>query len=250
MNNLFQSTSVRGLTTSLTLGSAVLELLKLSDILEVNFSNPSVSPLTEYPVAFFIRQDRKDKNRLVRVFNGFGEQKYSFERLSAFNPIWRMLTFPERKEIATLKIGLTDRSINFHNKPSLNHRVLFMDWGMGGRYRSFYLNDGCKYSWSSTTKFLEKVINPSGGVEENRIRVAKVKLMRQFKLDFEVLVDQENVDPEVVLASAFIGMFTQWGIGNFTDTIGPTYIPQKITTNKANHNLETIDESKEEEFEK
>lgn len=249
MNNIFQSTSVRGLTTSLTLGSAVLELLKLSDILEVNFSNASITPLTEYPIAYFIRQDRKDKNRLIRVFNGYGEQKYSFERLSSFNPIWRMLTFPERKEIATLKIGLTDRSINFHNKSNLQHRVIFKDWGMNGRFRSFYLNDGCKYSWSSTTRFLEKVINPNGGVEENRIRVAKVKLMRQFKLDFEVLVDQENVDPEIVLATAFIGMFTQWGVGNFTDTIGPTYIPQKITS-QTSRKLETIDESKEEEIDK
>ena len=111
------------------------------------------------------------------------------------------------------------------------------------------MNDGCKYSWSSTTRFLEKVINPNGGVEENRIRVAKVKLMRQFKLDFEVLVDQENVDPEIVLATAFIGMFTQWGVGNFTDTIGPTYIPQKITS-QTSRKLETIDEIKEEEIDK
>ncbi|RCK64059.1 hypothetical protein Cantr_10320 [Candida viswanathii] len=249
MNNIFQSTSVRGLTTSLTIGSAVLELLNLSDILEVNFSTASVSPLTEYPAAFFVRQDRKDKSRLVRVFSGAGEQKYSFERMSAFSPIWRMLTFPERKEIATLKIGLTDRSVNFHNKANLTHRVIFKDWGTGGRFRSFYLNDGCKYSWSSTSKYLEKVMNPNGGSEENRIRVAKVKLMRQFKLDFEVLVDQENVDPEVVLATAFIGMFTQWGIGNFTDTIGPTYIPNKIA-GPANSKLETIDETKEEELEK
>ena len=70
--------------------------------------------------------------------------------------------------------------------------------GINGRYRSFYLNDGCKYSWtSSSTKCLEKVINPNGGLEEKRFRVAKVKLMRQFKLDFEVLVDNKNIDPEL-----------------------------------------------------
>ena len=42
-----------------------------------------------------------------------------------------------------------------------------------------------------------KVINPNGGLEEKRFRVAKVKLMRQFKLDFEVLVDNKNIDPEL-----------------------------------------------------
>ena len=59
---------------------------------------------------------------------------------------------------------------------------------------------------------MEKVINPNGGLEEKRFRVAKVKLMRQFKLDFEVLVDNKNIDPEIALATAFISMFTQWGL--------------------------------------
>ena len=48
-----------------------------------------------------------------------------------------------------------------------------------------------------------KVINPNGGLEEKRFRVAKVKLMRQFKLDFEVLVDNKNIDPEIALATAY-----------------------------------------------
>ncbi|EMG49725.1 hypothetical protein SBY92_004401 [Candida maltosa Xu316] len=236
MNNLLQTTSIRGLTTSLTIGSVVLESLNLSDFLELKFSNAAVTPLTQYPIQYFVREDRKDKQRSIKVFNGHGEQVYTFERLSSYNPVWRMLTFPQRQEIATLRIGLTDRSINFHNKANMTHRVVFWDWGLNGRYRSFYLNDGCKYSWSSSSKFLEKVINPNGGDEENRIRVGKVKLMRQFKFDYEVLVDQGNIDPEIVLATAFIGMFTQWGTGSFTDTIGPTFIPKRVNSKK----LETI----------
>lgn len=245
MNNILQTTSVRGLTTSLTLGSVVLELFNLSEILDLNFSNASVTPLTPSSIVFFVRQDRKDKNRTVKVFDGNGDQVYSFERLSTFNPIWRMLNWPQRQEVATLKIGLIDRSINFHNKSDFNHRLIFGDWGINGRYRSFYLNDGCKYSWSSSTKCLEKVINPNGGLEEKRSRVAKVKLMRQFKLDFEVLVDNVKVDPEIVLATAFISIFTQWGVGSFTDTVGPTYIPEK-TTNR----LETINENNEDDLQK
>ena len=120
---------------------------------------------------------------------------------------------PSTSRVGNFKIGLIDRSINFHNKSDFNHRLIFADWGINGRYRSFYLNDGCKYSWtSSSTKCLEKVINPNGGLEEKRFRVAKVKLMRQFKLDFEVLVDNKNIDPEIALATAFISMFTQWGL--------------------------------------
>lgn len=239
MNNILQTTTVRGLTTSLTLGSVVLELFNLAEVLDLNFSNASITPLNpSSSIVFFVRQDRKDKNRTVKVFNGNGDQVYSFERLSTFNPIWRMLNYPQRQELATLKIGLIDRSINFHNKSDFNHRLIFADWGINGRYRSFYLNDGCKYSWtSSSTKCLEKVINPNGGLEEKRFRVAKVKLMRQFKLDFEVLVDNKNIDPEIALATAFISMFTQWGVGSFTDTVGPTYIPDKTIKR-----LETINE--------
>ena len=40
-----------------------------------------------------------------------------------------MLNYPQRQELATLKIGLIDRSINFHNKSDFNHRLIFADWG-------------------------------------------------------------------------------------------------------------------------
>ena len=148
-----------------------------------------------------------------------------------------MLNYPQRQELATLKIGLIDRSINFHNKSDFNHRLIFADWGINGRYRSFYLNDGCKYSWtSSSTKCLEKVINPNGGLEEKRFRVAKVKLMRQFKLDFEVLVDNKILIRKLRWQLLLLACLLN-GVGSFTDTVGPTYIPDKTTKR-----LETINE--------
>ncbi|EGW35128.1 uncharacterized protein SPAPADRAFT_146037 [Spathaspora passalidarum NRRL Y-27907] len=227
MSNIIQASSVHGLTTTLTVSNFLLESLNLQDILDVNFSSASVVQLTKYPTPYFIRQDKKNKKKTVKVFNGNGEQVFTFERLSCLNPVWRMLTFPARQEVATIKIGLTSRSVDFHTKEGITHRDVFLDIGLNGRYRSFYLNDGYKYSWSSSTKYLEKVINPNGKLEETRLRVAKVKLMRQFKLDFEILVDEDNIDPEIALSTAFISMFTQWGTGNYTDTIGPTFIPPK-----------------------
>ncbi|KAI3405797.2 hypothetical protein KGF56_001404 [Candida oxycetoniae] len=226
MSNLLSTAAVRGLTSSITLGTVILESLHLKNLLDVNFSNASIELLTSHPSAFYIRQDRKNKSKTVNVFNGAGEQVYTFERLSSSNPVWRMLTFPQRQEIATIKISFGERSINFHNKPRLNHRRTFCDWNLKGRHRSFYLNDGAKYSWSSSNKYLERIINPNGGLEEQRVRIAKVKLMRQFKLDFEVLVDETKIDADLVLATAFISIFTQWGFGNFTDTVGATYVPK------------------------
>ncbi|CAK9435487.1 uncharacterized protein LODBEIA_P02140 [Lodderomyces beijingensis] len=229
MSNLISNAAVESYKNSKTAGRAIIESLNLSNLLDMNFSNAAVVPLTTHPTAFYIRQDWKNKHRSIKVFNGAGEQVYTFERLSPTNPVWRMLTFPQRREIATIKISLFEKSINFHNKPGLAHRCVSKDWNMRGRHRSFYLNDGAKYSWSSTTKFLEKIMNPSNGPDEQRVRVAKVKLMRQFKLDFEVLVDESKIDAEVVLATALISIFTQWGIGDFTDTIGATFIPDANT---------------------
>ncbi|KAK6200013.1 uncharacterized protein RJT21DRAFT_38742 [Scheffersomyces amazonensis] len=227
MAHILQASAVHTLTAGLTAGSYVLDKLYLSDILDLQISAASVIPLTTYPTQYFVRQNRKDKQRHIRVFDGNGNQIYSFERLSSMNPVWTMLTYPQRLEVATLFIGFTSRSIDFHNKVGLTHRDIVTDISLKGAFRSFYLNDGAKHSWTTGSKCLEKVINPNGGIEETRERVAKVKLMRQFKLDFEVLVDEDKVDNEIALATAFTSMITQWGYGEVTGTIGPTFIPQR-----------------------
>ena len=138
-----------------------------------------------------------------------------------------MLTFPERREVATINSGIFSSSVDFHSKAGISHRDISVDFGLSGGNRSFYTNDGAKYAWIRGSKFLEKVINPNGGVEEIRERVAKVKLMRQFKFDFEVLIDENKIDREIALATAFSSMLTQWDIGEITDTIGPTFVEPK-----------------------
>ncbi|CAH2352956.1 hypothetical protein CLIB1423_08S04676 [[Candida] railenensis] len=227
MSHIFQAGAVRGLTTALTAGTFVLEQAGMKDLLNINSSAATTVPLSQYPTPFFVRQDRKDKQKKVKVFGANGVQVYTIERLSQFHPVWTMLTFPERREVATINVGFTSRSVDFHNKPGMSHRDISVDFGWAGRFRSFYTTDGAKYSWVRGTKFLEKISNPNGGIEEVRQRVAKVKLMRQFKFDFEVLVDEALIDREVALATAFVSMFTQWGVGDATDTIGPTFIGSK-----------------------
>lgn len=227
MSHILQAGAVRGLTNALTAGTFALEHLGIKDLLELHSSSATIAPLTEYPTPFFIRQDRKDRLKKMKVFTVRGVQVYTIERLSTFHPVWTMLTFPERKEVATINAGFTSRLVDFHNKPGMSHRDITVDVGLNGRFRSFYTTDGAKYSWARGSKFLEKVINPGGGTEEYRQRVAKVKLMRQFKFDFEVLVDEDLIDKEVALSTAFVSMLTQWGVGDVTDTIGPTYIPPR-----------------------
>jgi hypothetical protein len=75
---------------------------------------------------------------------------------------------------------------------------------------------------------LERIINPGGDDEEKRERVAKARLMRQFKFDYELLVDENKIDREVALATGFISMITHWGLGHKTYTNGPTMIPKVL----------------------
>lgn len=224
MSHIIQAGAVQGLYAALSMGTYALEHLGMKDILDLHLSSANVSPLTKYPTPFFIRRDRKDKQKKINIFGANGVHLYTIERLSPLNPVWSMLQYPSRKEVATINAGFFTSSVDFHNKPSISHREITTDVGLNGRYRSFYINDGAKYSWSGGSKFLEKVINPNGGVEEVRERVAKTKLMRQFKFDFEVLVDEDKIDSEVALATAFVSMLTQWGVGEMTNTVGPTYI--------------------------
>lgn len=227
MSHIVQAGAVHGLTAALTAGTFVLEHLWLKDILDLSASSATVTPLTDSPGQYFVRRDRKDRQKKIKIFNNKGVQVYAIERLSALNPVWTLVTIPQRQEVATVNAGLVSRSVDFHNKVGISHRDITADFGLNGRFRSFYLDDGAKYSWSRGSKFLEKVINPNGGTEEIRERVAKVKLMRQFKFDFEVLVDEAKIDREIVLATAFVSMLTQWGTGEITDTVGPTYIAPK-----------------------
>ncbi|KAK7683955.1 hypothetical protein QCA50_012931 [Cerrena zonata] len=202
--------AVHGLTAALTAGTFVLEHLWLKDILDLSASSATVTPLTDSPGQYFVRRDRKDRQKKIKIFNNKGVQVYAIERLSALNPVWTLVTIPQRQEVATINAGLVSRSVDFHNK------VEAFIWTMVQNILGV-----------GAPSFLEKVINPNGGTEEIRERVAKVKLMRQFKFDFEVLVDEAKIDREIVLATAFVSMLTQWGTGEITDTVGPTYIAPK-----------------------
>ena len=228
MSHIFQSLAAQGWTFAISAGAYTLESLRLNRLTDLHTSSANVAPLTEYPTPFFVRQDRKDSNRKVKIFNGEGNQVYSVERLSSTHPVWALLTFPGRREVATIQVGCTKRSIDFHTMIRLSHRDIVSEYTLAnGTLDSFFVDDGIKYSWSRGSKNLEKVINPGAGPDEIRKRVARAKLMRQFKLDFEVLIDENEIDKEVALATSFVSMLSLWGVGNYTDTVGPTYVPPK-----------------------
>ncbi|VVT52993.1 uncharacterized protein SAPINGB_P003350 [Magnusiomyces paraingens] len=178
---------------------------------------------TNTPTVLYVRRDRSDRHRVANVFDSNGNKIYTFERRTMFSPIWSMYN-ADRLEVATVKVGIIHRSIDFHMKPEIKHREMALSLGYGGLSRMFYLNDGAPYEWSRASKYLERIVNPGGGSEEIRQRVAFVRLMRQLKFDFELLVDETEIDLEVALTTSYIAMNTLWGIGEQVETTGPTKV--------------------------
>lgn len=224
-----EATVVSLLNTWITATELVLEHVGLRPRLLANGADAATRmPLTRTPSALYLRSDKKDGSRVVNVFDGNGTHVYTIERKSRFSSTWSLYEHPSRKEIATMHVGLVDRSFDFHTRRDLRHREMLGDTGFTGRSRKFYLNDGAEYAWSRDSRYLDKIRNPGGLHEEYRERMARARLMHQFRFDWELLIDETKIDREIVLATAFITMMTEWGVGYKTRTTGPALIPKNL----------------------
>lgn len=227
MSHIIQAAGVSGLGLAITSCSYIMKHLHLQPLLNYHFHSASIIPLTESPSQFFLRAALDFNMREVVIFDSKGVKLYSIERGLVFNPLWTMYSYPDRHPVATIVVALTFASVDFLNRVDYCHRRVLLDIGYSGAYKSFYLPDGAKYSWTTGLRCLEKVQSPHCGTEEVRVRVAKAKLMRQFRLDYEVLIDENLIGKEIALATSFISMLTQWGVGNAVAGVGPTYIGPK-----------------------
>lgn len=220
---IFESPAVYVQSALQTVATYFIQHAYVKPLIDLHHSDANFVPM-EATTRVHVRRDNKKRQTHVNVFNDKGDKIYTIERESATTPTWSMYTYPKRHEIATIRAGFFLKSFDFHNKLGLQHRVLQAENGLGGRMRTFYLADGYKYHWTRGTHFLERVTNPGGGEEETRHRIAKVRLLRQRKFDFEVLVDERKIDLEAVLVTGFLCMMTFWGYGDITETVGPTML--------------------------
>lgn len=221
MSHIILAGAVHGYSTALTASSFVLDKLSLGGLADLSFSSAAVVPLVDNPTQYFVRRDGNDPNKKVRVYDSRGTQVYAIERLSLLNPVWAMVSVPHRHVVATINTSLWNQGVTFHTKAGVGRRPISRGLGR----RSFYA-DGVKHQWLAA-KFLDQVVNPGQGLAEARRRVAHARLMRQFRLDYEVLVDESLVDPIYVLTTAFVSMLTQWGCGASTDDVGPVYVKRE-----------------------
>lgn len=220
---IFESPAVYVQSTFQTIATYFIQHAYVKPLIDLHHSDANFIPL-EATARVHVRRDNLKRQTHVNVFDNSGDKIYTIERESASTPTWSLYTYPQRHEIATIRAGFFLKSFDFHNKVGLQHRVLQSENSLAGRMRTFFLTDGYKYIWTRGTKYLEKVTNQGGGDEETRERIAKVRLLRQRKFDYELLVDERKVDLQIALATAFLCMMTFWGLGDITETVGPTIL--------------------------
>lgn len=224
---IFESPAIYVQSVFTTIATYFIQHAYIKPVIDLHSTDANFVPLVPTK-AVHVRRDNNARQTRINVFDNKGDKIYTIERHSASTPTWSMFTYPHRHEIATIRAGFFLKSFDFHNKPGIQHRVLGAETGLSGRLKTFYLNDGHKYVWTRGAKFLEKITNPGGNEEETRERIAKVRLMRQRKFDYELVIDEKKVDLEVAIATGFLCMMTFWGMGDITETVGPTYIPEPI----------------------
>lgn len=189
------------------LGVTTAGLLNLQKLL-LNLSN-DVIPMTQSK-PYYIRSNWKDKRRLVHVFDGNGTIVYTFERISSLTPTWSMYSYPDRREVITITNKILNKSVQYHTFNTLYSKVSESLQG-----QLFYTNNG-RYIWTSGSKVLEKIHTPA-----KRSRIGTVTLMRRFQFDFEMLIDETQIEREIALATGFLSMLSVWGVGNKT-ALGPS----------------------------
>lgn len=167
--------------------------------------------LPESTKKFIVRSDNAKPDTQINVFDSAGNQIYSIERYSAHSTLWTVYKVPSREQVAAVRCGLFQREVLFSNKEGIHARSIGSSRLLYGGLpdRRFYLDDGAPYEWSRENQYLEKIINPGGGREETRVRIALAKLLRQGRFEWELIVD-ENFDTEIALTTALISMLTAW----------------------------------------
>lgn len=169
------------------------------------------TPLSKATNTFIVRSDNGSPATQINVFDSEGNQVFTIERYSSYSTLWTLYRVPERKQVAAIRCGLFQRSVFFSHKEGIHSREIGSSRLLYGGLpdRRFYLTDGAPYEWSREHQYLERIINPGGGREETRQRVALVQLLRQHKFEWELVVDKE-FDSEIALATALISMLTAW----------------------------------------
>lgn len=179
----------------------------------------STEPLARDAETFFLRRDAANPHLQVNVFDTRGNVVLTIVRERRTSSKWFVYEQPGQTEVARIQAGLGQRSVRTRQGGTLR---MVTNRGVRGKlHRHYYTHDGALYEWSRRSNYLERVVNPGGGYEELRSRVALVRVLRPHRFDWELVVDISKVELLDAVGSAFVMMKTQW-LDNVTST-APSY---------------------------
>lgn len=184
----------------------------------------------------------RDSGNPEKVINILDESKcriYSIQRNTElykcgkekpFAP-WNIVNTVDKVVIGTLGIKKDKSWVEFWDKADVHYRIIKSQCPIFPKYQQFkyHKNDVSRFRWSKKAMTLDR-ITPSldGNCSEYKARAAfarkltfpecisplqklcKKKIQSKTIIDYEVTYDSTLIDLELLIATAFISMMTQW----------------------------------------
>ncbi|KAK9456723.1 hypothetical protein V1511DRAFT_456354 [Dipodascopsis uninucleata] len=160
------------------------------------------------------------REHVVNVLSSDDAILYTIERYK--HHVYMIYSYPERVLIATIRLQTNVRTwgpnarghtIEFHtgqHAKDIGRRKLRRKTTHFDHYNVFYTDDGAPYHWARRSRRLERVVNYGGKELELRHVVAQAKPLRRKGLDYELIVDENRMDPLMAICTAYISIKTQW----------------------------------------
>lgn len=181
----------------------------------------------------YIKQDTVDKKRVINVLDENKVRIYSFEKVKTKIPkkkkTWILVTANHRTVVGTVCLGKFKYLIEFPNKVDIPLRMVKNEKKLFSKYQYFryHKQDSARYRWTRTSLVLDCVTAMEDPCKECKQRVAitrklsapstkKEKLQKKKAIktnkyvDYEIAYDTTLIDRELLIATAFVSIMTQW----------------------------------------
>lgn len=181
----------------------------------------------------YITRDNVDSKGVINVLDENKMRIYSFERVKCKIPkksqTWVLITASHRTVVGTVFLGKWKHWIEFPSKVDIPFRLVKKQRKLASKYQYFrYLKDEkSRYRWTRTSLVLDRVTAMEDPCQECKQRVAiarkldspstKIEKLKKKKakktnkfVNYEITYDTTLIDRELLIATAFISILTQW----------------------------------------
>lgn len=191
---------------------------------------------TQTKVLYIVR-DMVDSKQVINVLDGNKLRIYSFERVKdklflqkiKKKQVWQLITASQRTVAGTVCISQFKNWVEFPNKIDVPFRMVKKQRKIASQYQYFkyHRRENARFRWSRTSLVLDRVTATTDPCVECKQRVAsarklaapqtkkeKLKKKKAIKynkyVDYEITYDTTLIDRELLIATAFISIMSQW----------------------------------------